>query len=232
MYKKIFKIMVRLGFTGLLFIPVIFFVIENTPWIESLHVQERKTWDQEHKTYSRLELRSTQIIGQTFFAQENNLAKIRLFIEPAPATIRGKFYLTILDESTFIREGDFIVKRGESWLILQFSPILDSKGSSYYFYLEPALENKANVTLLRDSRGIEGGELYLSDQEQSGGLFFQTDYSHPTSFTEFCGILFERMSQFKPSWVKTPYLYIYWGAFWVCLVWFVDFAFRFLWDMS
>lgn len=196
-------------FSLLFFFPVLFFIRDTLPWIESPHVQMVRN----EKT-QEVVLDSQNLLGQSFTASSDNLGQIALlFHRGKNPSDRYIFHLkhSPLD-ATDLRSGSFEVRKIQEKAFFQFEPIPDSQGKSFYFYLEP-IESASPIGLFTAANDLEGGSLHVNHSTQQQDLIFQVYYSSEMSVFDFTKTLFARMSQFKPAFFKVPFLYVFWLAF-------------------
>ena len=167
-------------------------------------------------------LNVNQTLGQSFTATENGLYQIKLFVKPSPVILKGRFFLSESVESkTSLIEQNFTIIPNTNHIHPMFDPIKDSAGKSYYFYMEADIKNTEAISFIRLLEDREGGTQYLNHEPVKGDLIFRPLYSHETSYIGQARTLFQNMSQYKPVWAKTPYLYIYFLGFMLSVFWLV-----------
>jgi hypothetical protein len=171
-------------------------------------------------------------IGQTFEAPVDGLHRIDVVLRSYNRrnTHPVTFYLKpSIDSQEVIYQESFNASevRNNQWRTFEFSPILDSAGKSYYFYLESPDSVEGNAITVG---GAQGGDFY-----NDGATYLTADYlgEHPTivladvafrtyyglSFKEKISILVQRMVENKPLvWGDIRFYMLLTGLYVVILV--------------
>ncbi|RPI56221.1 MAG: hypothetical protein EHM56_04640 [Chloroflexi bacterium] len=172
---------------------------------------------------------STQV-GQAWMAPLPGLYRIELFLQP-PATGSGQpltFHLQAGVDATSdlwtatIDPGQIVA--GSPYAI-EFEPLRDSRGRTFYFYLESPQSRPGEAVqfVYGPASVLEGGSAYLNGQEAAGNLVFQTYYSLRTR--EKVDLLLERMAEGRPYLLGTKGFYvglaILYGLLLLLLIWHV-----------
>lgn len=138
-----------------------------------------------------------QTVGQKFFSENDNLSIIKVFTFRSPYGIEGKSKIANAEQIIFHlkeeeKEGNLarVTFSGANvfdgdWLRLQFSPVSDSAGKTYYFYLESpksTLENAINLAASK-TNVYEKGQAVIFGEPKEADLKFQTLYAQSVSKT-------------------------------------------------
>lgn len=193
----------------------------NRPWAEKLLMKKnhskafflvpifflsigfnRLDINQEYRQ-SVLNLQMGTKIGQTFRAKHNNFNMIKLFAENVKLKNKDKivFHLREIgndnDLAMINLSGENI---GTGFILrLQFEPIKNSAGKTFYFYLED-IEGKSSTPIeiyYEEKNVYPWGEALVNNESIAGDLFFRTYYR--TSLKD--GIL-DSLSDFKTRFIK------------------------------
>lgn len=159
------------------------------------------------------ELAGDTHVGQQFVAPLPGLQRIEVAL--FPATTGGAkqivFHLktdpaatedlwTSVFEADELQDGEFFV--------FEFPEMRDSKGKTYYFYLESAdsLPGDAVAVYFSPQDFLEGASAYLNEEPAMGNLKFRTGYSLRTR--EKIELLLSRMTESRPYLVGSRWFYI------------------------
>jgi hypothetical protein len=162
-------------------------------------------------------LNQGQTIGQVFKATSNNLKKVEVLMESVAAKTKGSFTVEDL-EGTTIREGHFVVGKNQNIIKFEFEPIGESDNELFYIHSKIDPQYSGAIRFFVASEPMEG-HIKNNHKEEEGDLVMRLGYKLDLSSGEFLSILSQRMSQYKPAWVKAPYLYVYWISFIMSVVW-------------
>lgn len=186
-----------LGILGIFFLPIILLFYGSRDWIQSKHIENMHGgWG------ATINVSPHQEIGQSFTLLSENVSKIEILLPRAEETGSGYFFITNT-KNQILRQGDFKIQKGDLKLILIFEPIEEIMGETYILYLNQNEGEIKNFYFYKAQKDILEGELYINRKISSGGdLFFQFYEKKTVYFLDFFGILTERISQYKPSWIK------------------------------
>ena len=163
--------------------------------------------------FKRAILNPGQSMGQTFRATLDHLSKIEFLAGYSDKKVKGIFFLEDT-EGKSLREGTFEMRKNQNTIGLIFEPIEKSKGRLFYVHLQTSSDTDSSIGLLESVEPIEG-DLRINHHDSEGDLAIRLGYKMEIASSEFFSTIAERISQYKPVWMKTPYLYIYWGLFFV-----------------
>jgi len=106
----------------------------------------------------------------------------------------------------------------EAGYAFEFPLFRDSKGKSFYFYLESATATSGNAIGVRYSRGaiLPGASAYLDDRPVSGSLQFHTFYSLRTR--DKIDVLLTRMAEGRPYFLGRKGFYVGLAALYALLL--------------
>ena len=134
---------------------------------------------QQQTNDSTEKIKKTLSWGQTFKSQKNDLSQIRVRIATRALEIKGALILHLaLEESP-----EFDIRMSsrnfgntvlEEWLAFEFTPVPDSKGKKYYFYLTVPDDSDVNPVALGIFRGdnYTDGNLMVNGKPKTGDLSF------------------------------------------------------------
>jgi len=131
-----------------------------------------------------IELAGDRRVGQQFTAPWPGLYRIEVGLDRGSASDSEEITFHLKNSPTDSQdlwtatlEADEI--EGETVYSFEFPPFHDSKGQSFYFYLESAESAPGNAIAVHHSRGVllPGANAYVDDQPVSGNLQFHTFYS-------------------------------------------------------
>jgi hypothetical protein len=127
-----------------------------------------------------LAISSKQEVGQTFVADEDNLFKIRIFSRNPQLANKDEVIFTLKKNEEIARE---VVLNGQNvgWdypLNIEFTPILSSKDTTYYFSLKSPTEDETKTITLGYDRGNQypRGTAMVNNKPIGGDLYFVTFY--------------------------------------------------------
>lgn len=152
-------------------------------------------------------------VGQQFTAPWPGLYGIQVMLDQATATEAREitFHLktspsaaTDLWVSSF-SSGDV---QASTPFYIEFAPLRNSQGQTYYVYLESATSTSGNAIAARYSPDavLDGASAYLNAQPSPGNLQFHTFYSLTTR--EKVDLLLTRMAQGRPYFLGTKGFYV------------------------
>jgi len=160
--------------------------------------------EQSQVTHSVGELLPATAVGQTFIADYDGLASVGVKLGTYTRDNTGPLVLHLLrdtEEVVTVTE-DAADVEDLDYLVFEFSPVLDSAGGAFYFYLEaPEAEPGNAITVF----GYEAEDIYADGTAVFEGLHgngvkdlaFRLDYQPP--LLEKAGIVVERLAASKPS---------------------------------
>lgn len=124
-----------------------------------------------------------QVVGQTFVAKYDNLYRIDLFVKnPDLANKKDLiFHLREFPDSNYdlAKVGLSGFNAGyDTYLRIQFTPILRSAGKSFYFFLEAPQSGFGEAVKAGSSKKdiLRGGNMFINHKPVEGDLFFITSY--------------------------------------------------------
>ncbi|MEA3346429.1 MAG: hypothetical protein U9Q78_09365 [Chloroflexota bacterium] len=131
------------------------------------------------------EIRGSRTVGQTFVASHDELSRVdvqlatyaRRNTQPVIFHLRSAPSAST-DIATIAFEAEEV--RDNAYRPFRFSPITDSEGRSFYFFLEsPTSEPGDAITMWHSPDDVyEEGELYINGRRQGGDLAFRTYYNY------------------------------------------------------
>ncbi|HLC38591.1 MAG TPA: hypothetical protein VJJ80_00475 [Patescibacteria group bacterium] len=152
------------------------------------------------------EIRGLNTFGQTFHADNNNLAQISVLFATYPR-LNNQEIIFHLRESTSskidLRSGNFNAQNihDMAFINFRFKPILDSANKDYYFYLESPTSFPGNaVSTLKLDANYENGNLILKGKKTNLDMVFKIYYKE--NYGQFTNTLLNRFSQLKPFFFK------------------------------
>lgn len=156
--------------SSFIFLPVFLFSLSTT----DLNQEARSGW---------LALTKEQTIGQSFKASEDNLSGIKLFTRNPNLANHEPIIFHLKDSPSASNDILSVVFSGANvgWdysLRIQFAPIADSKGKTFYFFLEsPTTEAGQAIEFgYNKDDNYKFGEAYVATKPMTGDLFFVTFY--------------------------------------------------------
>lgn len=166
------------------------------------------------------EIRGAQTVGQTFVAPYNGLYRIDISLADYGRTNTGPVIFrlkparelpTVLVEQSFAAE----TIRGDTLQTLEFEPILDSAGRTYYFELTAptATEGNALTAYIRPHNPYEHGSAYWQGRLQTGDLVFEAHFR--LTGIDRLAALFQQITAGKPWLWSSHWLYVVLGAAWL-----------------
>lgn len=157
-------------------------------------------------------LNPAQRLQQSVVADQEGLKGIRILVGAQSYELAGKYSFLDAQNQAPVLSGNFLIPSASNVLEVNFDSIAASKGQSFTVILEADASNAKPIILLQeDEKTASSGTQWVM------ALGYESSLSH----LEFLKILSDRMSQYKPIWVKTPWLYGYFGAFamaWIILM--------------
>lgn len=119
-------------------------------------------------------------VGQAFVAPLPGMNRIEVKLGPGPAAGSWPVVLHLKaspGEADDLWAGE-CVRAGE-WCRVEFPPLLDSRGRTYYFYLESPAAPAAGAAVAGygPQSGLAGAGAYVDDRPVAGNLQFSTFYS-------------------------------------------------------
>lgn len=170
---------------------------------------------------NEFELHSSRRVGQSFVAEAPGLCRLDLLLaRQGPNSHPVIFHL---QESQGVRDGVIMIERNASVLedlssairrpntyqSFAFSPIEDSSGKEFFFYMESPLSTMEHPLLVKfQSRNVYlGGKRYVDGMESSGDLAFKAYYKGGGPLTTI-DLLLGRLSQDKPFPLSQKAFYI------------------------
>ena len=155
-------------------------------------------------------------MGQTFRANLDNLNKIEFLAGYSDKKIEGLFFMENTQGES-LREGAFEMRKNKNIIKITFEPIEKSRDQLFYVYLQPASAALDTIDLLESGESTEGN-LRINHNDADGDLAIQLGYQVDVTPAKFISTIGQRISQYKPAWMKTPTLYIMWGLFFVSVI--------------
>lgn len=155
---------------SLIFLPVFLFNLSKV----ELNQEARTGW---------VGLHQGQTIGQSFVGSADNLSGIKLFTRNPNLANREPITLHLKENPTADKDLASVAFSGANvgWdyaLRIQFAPIADSKGKSFYFFLEsPTTEASQAIEFgYNQNNNYKNGEAFVNEKATGGDLFFITFY--------------------------------------------------------
>lgn len=170
-------------------------------------------WDLS-KGENKLEINPASIVMQKFRAEKNNLSKIRMLFSKSNNKDGGEITIKLTDENckNIIREETF--KRSsikpEGYYDFKFSKIKDSENKTFCLSIEfnPGKEKYKGLNIFLSNNPVAGSQLIDASgvEIKNSSLAMRPAYQEE-SMAKNIERLNQRISQYKPWFLKNVYLY-------------------------
>jgi len=158
-------------------------------------------------------------LTQKFKAERDNLSRIRILFGRSYNKDAGEINLKLSgeDRENIIREKSFERSdiQSEGYYDFRFSKISDSKDKDFYLMIEfkPKNEKYKDLNIFLSNNPISGNQLITIEGEIKNGALAMRPAYQADSLTGNIQELNQRVSQYKPGFLKNIYLYIIFFAF-------------------
>lgn len=160
-----------------------------------------------------IKLNPSQTIGQTFTTLDENLQGIKIVIEPTQYPLKGEAQLLESPGGEVLLARSFRLRMNQNLLEIPFKNLELDAGKTLYLELTANDTNKQAIPVLQADTPYNGGALYMNSEPYTEDMVFETHYQNTASLGERLITLSQHMSQYKPWWTKSPYLFLYWGLY-------------------
>jgi hypothetical protein len=160
----------------------------------------------------KIKIKSGQLIKQEFKAERNNLSRIRILFGRSYNKDAGKINLKLTDGicENVIRKKSFerSAIQSEGYYDFRFSKIIDSNDKNFCLIIEfkPQKEKYKELNIFLSSDPISENKLMIDGETKNGALAMRPAYQ-TEGFWNNISELNQRISQFKPWFLKNIYLY-------------------------
>lgn len=180
----------------------------------------------------KIEVSKGNKIIQKFKAGRDNLSRIRILFGRSYNKDGGEINLRIFDENceNLIREKSFERSsiQSEGYYDFKFSKIADSKDNNFCLAIDfkPEKEKYKKLNVFLGSNSVSESQLLINDQEIKNSALAMRPAYQSDSFWGNVEELNQRISQYKPWFLKNIYLYAVFFLF-ILLTFFL--AILFIW---
>lgn len=170
---------------------------------------------------------------QYFTAIDDNLSRIDVMFRKGHGSYNFSFYgIDSKQSHNLIYESSFInIAQNYDFYSFYFPSIFESLRKKFQFCISTDIVNSNPIGLFPAKVSDNSALQYsygITNQLHDGAIVFQAYSRHPISFVKFYSILFNRISQYKPFLVKTPWIFIYFIAYILIIVFISGIIFKFL----
>jgi hypothetical protein len=177
-------------------------------WVDSISLDT-------HNQY--IELAPGMDLTQTYNALGKEVSGVKFLIGPTEHRTQGTFRIyDSVGVSLFDRT--FTIMPNQNVLTFNFEAVQPLGGEYMKFVFIAAAVNENSIRLIQSNTPLEDAILYHNNDWADQQLVFQVATENSKQLIDLWGTTFQNMSQYKPTWTKTPWLYFYWFGF-VLLSW-------------
>lgn len=158
------------------------------------------------------EIAGAQTAGQSFITPYSGLYRIEVLLHNYERANRGTLTVRLREspDAPDLTANTIALESvgGETWVALEFAPLADSAGRTFYFQLDAAetTPDESVTALVRPASAYAGGTAFRNGQSIEGDLIFRAHFS-VNLFTR-ASVLLAQLTDDRPGLWGSPALYV------------------------